>query len=337
MHATLQNLNSSIKQPNLNLQEEQLEIAFQLDGYSGPGTLILGQISGSYVSRMKLTDAKGRILFLYASVVVEKGLGIRINITTPYWIINKTGLPLVFRQEGVGTEAAGQFEEHERARMVAPLLFSFSDEEASRTLSVRVGSNVHVQGIAQWSQPFHLQPGVQVHRLRITLRDGRPDIVYLIGVTTRSARGRYRATTVVTLSPRYQLHNRSSCTLELAQRCFTTTVSHPDAQATYITAMPDCHMPFHWPRLDKDQLLCVRVIDVPNCMWSGGIIIDGNHSLTINIRDSGGKMHFLRVDVVLQESTYFIVFTDANTMPPPIRVDNFSEVPLTINQVSKNN
>ncbi|XP_044592109.1 vacuolar protein sorting-associated protein 13D isoform X2 [Cotesia glomerata] len=314
------------------IKEEQLEIAFQLDGYSGPGTLILGQISGSYVSRMKLTDAKGRILFLYASVVVEKGLGIRINITTPYWIINKTGLPLVFRQEGVGTEAAGQFEEHERARMVAPLLFSFSDEEASRTLSVRVGSNVHVQGIAQWSQPFHLQPGVQVHRLRITLRDGRPDIVYLIGVTTRSARGRYRATTVVTLSPRYQLHNRSSCTLELAQRCFTTTVSHPDAQATYITAMPDCHMPFHWPRLDKDQLLCVRVIDVPNCMWSGGIIIDGNHSLTINIRDSGGKMHFLRVDVVLQESTYFIVFTDANTMPPPIRVDNFSEVPLTINQ-----
>ncbi|XP_057336557.1 intermembrane lipid transfer protein Vps13D isoform X1 [Microplitis mediator] len=316
----------------INLQEEQLGIAFQLDGYSGSGTLTLGQTSGSYASRMKLTDAAGRILFLYAAVVVEKGAAVRINITAPYWIINKTGLPLVFRQEGVGTEAAGQFEEHERARMVAPLLFSFSDEEASRTLSVRVGTNVHPQGIAQWSQPFHLQPGVQVHRLRITLRDGRPDIVYLIGVATRAARGRYRATTVVTLSPRYQLHNRSSCTLELAQRCFTTTVSHPDAQATYITAMPDCHMPFHWPRLDKDQLLCVRVIDVPNCIWSGGIIIDGNHSLTINIRDTVGKMHFLRVDVVLQESTYFIVFTDANTMPPPIRVDNFSEVPLTINQ-----
>lgn len=98
--------------------------------------------------------------------------------------------------------------------------------------------------------------------------------------------------------------------------------------------MPDCHMPFHWPRLDKDQLLCVRVIDVSNCMWSGGIRLDGNHSLTINIRDTAGKMHFLRVDVVLQESTYFVVFTDADTMPPPIRVDNFSEVPLVINQVS---
>jgi len=97
--------------------------------------------------------------------------------------------------------------------------------------------------------------------------------------------------------------------------------------------MPDCHMPFHWPRLDKDLLLCVRIINVPKCVWSGGIRLDDNYSLTINVRDAIGKMYFLRVDVVLQEITYFIVFTDANTMPPPIRVDNFSEVALTVNQV----
>ncbi|KZC09178.1 Vacuolar protein sorting-associated protein 13D [Dufourea novaeangliae] len=315
--------------------EEQLEVTVQMDGYPGSGTMILPPNNGnSFTARLRLTDSSGRILFLHAAVNIEKGSAIQINITAPYWIINKTGLPLVFRQEGVGIEAAGQFEEHERARMVAPLLFSFSDEEASRTLSVRVGTSVHPQGIPQWSQHFHLQPGIQVHRLRISLRDGRPDIVYLISVATRTARGKYRATTVVTLSPRYQLHNKSTYTLELAQKCFTTTVSHPDAQATYIRTMPDCHMPFHWPRLDKDLLLCVRIIDVKDCMWSGGIRLDDNYSLTINIRDATGRMHFLRVDVVLQESTYFIVFTDADTMPPPIRVDNFSEVPLVVNQVT---
>lgn len=111
---------------------------------------------------MRLSDSAGRILYLHAAVVVEKGCAVRINITAPYWIINKTGLPLVFRQEGVGLEAAGQFEEHEKARMVAPLLFSFSDEEASRTLAVRVGTGVHPNGVSQWSQHFHLQLGVQV-------------------------------------------------------------------------------------------------------------------------------------------------------------------------------
>ncbi|XP_043601959.1 vacuolar protein sorting-associated protein 13D isoform X2 [Bombus pyrosoma] len=314
--------------------EEQLEITVQLDGYSGSGTMLLPPNTNSFTARLRLADSCGRILYLHAAVNIEKGSAIHINITAPYWIINKTGLPLVFRQEGVGIEAAGQFEENEKARMVAPLLFSFSDEEASRTLSVRIGTSVHPQGIPQWSQHFHLQPGIQVHRLRISLRDGRPDIVYLISVATRIARGKYRATTVVTLSPRYQLHNKSSSTLELAQKCFTTTISHPDAQSTYIKIMSNCHMAFHWPRLDKDLLLCVRNVDVKNCMWSGGIRLDDNYSLTINIRDSTGKMYFLRVDVVLQESTYFIVFTDADTMPPPIRVDNFSEVPLVVNQVT---
>lgn len=171
-----------------------------------------------------MSDSLGRILFLHAAVIVEKGSAIVINITAPYWIVNKTGLPLVFRQEGVGTEASGQFEEHEKARMVAPLLFSFSDEEASRSVAVRVGTGIHSYGIPQWSQPFHLQLGVQVQRLKVALRDGRPDVVYLIGVTTRAATGRYRATTVVTLSPRYQLHNRSSSTLEMAQKCFASTV-----------------------------------------------------------------------------------------------------------------
>lgn len=99
--------------------------------------------------------------------------------------------------------------------------------------------------------------------------------------------------------------------------------------------MPGCHMPFHWPRLDKDLLLCVRIIQVKDCLWSGGIKLDGNYSLTLNVRNNKGKMHFLRVDVVLQESTYFIVFTDADTMPPPIRIDNFAEVPLNVNQVSR--
>ena len=56
----------------------------------------------------------------------------------------------MFRQEGVPTEtAAGQFEEHEVARMVAPLLFSFADHEASPTVMARVGNGVHPEGIPQ--------------------------------------------------------------------------------------------------------------------------------------------------------------------------------------------
>lgn len=70
-------------------------------------------------------------------------------VWAPYWIVNKTGLPLVFRQEGVPEETAGQFAEHEVARMVAPLLFSYSDHDASPTVVARVGSGVHPEGVPQ--------------------------------------------------------------------------------------------------------------------------------------------------------------------------------------------
>lgn len=46
-------------------------------------------------------------------------------------------------------ESAGQFEEHEQARMLAPLLFSFSDQDASPTINARVGKKVIWDGTPQ--------------------------------------------------------------------------------------------------------------------------------------------------------------------------------------------
>lgn len=45
-------------------------------------------------------------------------------------MINNTGIPLVFKQDAVPHDMAGQFDEHEMARSLTPLLFSFSDRDA---------------------------------------------------------------------------------------------------------------------------------------------------------------------------------------------------------------
>jgi vacuolar protein sorting-associated protein 13D len=50
-------------------------------------------------------------------------------------------------------------------------------------------------------------------------------------------------------------------------------------------------------------------------------------------RDRDRRMHFLRVEIVLQDATYFIIFTDAETMPPPLRIDNFTQIDLDFHQV----
>lgn len=64
----------------------------------------------------------------------------QVSVSAAYWLVNRTGLPLVFRAEG-GGEAAGQFAEHELARMVAPLPFAFADGDGP-TVSARLGTSL---------------------------------------------------------------------------------------------------------------------------------------------------------------------------------------------------
>lgn len=63
-----------------------------------------------------------------------------------------------------------------------------------------------------------------MRRLKVHLNDNRPDMVYMIGIEIRPGRGRYRMTKIVTLTAHYQIYNKSSYKLQIAQRNFISTV-----------------------------------------------------------------------------------------------------------------
>ncbi|CAH0555796.1 unnamed protein product [Brassicogethes aeneus] len=313
--------------------DNDIKMEIMIENFSSSGTLVVpAQTYTDVSSRFYLKDIRGRKLYLSVLITPNVEAKLKITISAPYWIINKTGLPLVFRQSGSSSESAGQFEDHERARMASPLLFSFSDNDASPTINARVGNQVIKYGIPQWCSNFHVQKGTQVKKLYVTMQDGRPDKVFVIGLEVRLGKGKYRSTNIITISPRYQLYNTSSYELIFAQSCFIKNLSDPISRKSLLKAMPNSHMPFHWPKLEKEQLLCVSIQDIPQCCWSGGLKIDDNKSLHVNVRDSNGRVYFLRLEVVLQRATFFIIFSDADTMPPPIRIDNFSEVSIQFGQ-----
>lgn len=53
-------------------------------------------------------------------------------LQVPYWIVNKSGIPLIIKQEATNGIAAGQMEEHERAKDRNPLMFSFADDDCPK-------------------------------------------------------------------------------------------------------------------------------------------------------------------------------------------------------------
>lgn len=309
-------------------------VEFFLEGFPGTASLIMQPGSGAFEARIKLTDGRARPVHLSVKVDLRHGGAVRITAFAPYWIVNKTGLPILFKQEGEKVEAAGQHEEHELARMVAPLLFSFPERDSQLAVVARAGQGLHPEGTSRWCKQFYLQPGTTVRRLRVQPppHDKRPEWVYIVGIDVRQGRGRYRLTTVLTLSPRFQLYNQSLHKVQFSQHCLATSFQDPGAERTFLTAHPSSSLAFHWPRLDMDQLLCLRLLDVSGSQWTGGFLIERVDSFQVASRDRHGRASFLRVEISLTSSTYCIVITSADNFPPPFRVDNFSEVPIVFYQ-----
>ena len=320
-------------------------------------TLLAG--NSNFEAKLNLVDSQSRPLQLLAKVTSIYGGAIRVSIYARHWLVNKTGLPLVFRQEGTAVDAAGQEEENEVARLAAPLMFAFNDSMSetgsSSQLTMRIGNDLHKDYSPNWCRSFHLQPGSRVRKLSLNPADSRRvHRVYLIGIEVRTGKGRYRDTLIVTLSPRFQIHNQSPYKIQIAQQCFATTFHDLEAEATHLQAFPKSSLAFHWPRLDRDQLLCIRILDLPpaplpagassaslasmastasfassaaakvrpdntTTLWSGGMLMDNVDSFHVTVRDKSGRATFVRVEVSIIGATYCIVLADAANFPPPFR------------------
>ncbi|ELT97897.1 hypothetical protein CAPTEDRAFT_149660 [Capitella teleta] len=307
-----------------------IRFCIHLEGFqAGEDFTIPVGIQDQFVN-YEIKDFNDQLLELRVIIRIGIGGALKIFVAAPFWLVNKTGLPIIFKQEGCHKPAAAQYEEHEIARSVLPLLFSYSDREHKQYCIMRLGKGVHGPGTPTFrrSSKFTLDRGTGVMQLYASPADSRPDWVYNIGIDVRPGRGRYNTTHFITFAPRFQLDNKSRHKLAFAQR----HIAHgfdTSSPKEYLSAMPHSSLSFHWPRVDLDQLLCVQLMDKEKCRWSGGFCVDRVDSFHINMRGENNDCLFLRVDIMLQAATYFVVFSDAHDMPPPYRIDNFSEVPVT--------
>ncbi|KAK2491745.1 hypothetical protein MC885_013715 [Smutsia gigantea] len=310
---------------------QNIELGVSLENFPLCKELLIPPGTQNYTVRVRLYDVSRRQLDLTIRIVCRAEGSLKIFISAPYWLINKTGLPLIFRQDNAKTDAAGQFEEHELARSLSPLLFCYADKEQPNLCTMRIGRGTHPEGMPGWCQGFSLDGGSGVRALKVIQQGNRPGLIYNIGIDVKKGRGRYIDTCMVIFAPRYLLDNKSSHKLAFAQREFARGQGTANPEG-YISTLPGSSVVFHWPRNDYDQLLCVRLMDVPNCIWSGGFEVNKNNSFHINMRDTLGKCFFLRVEITLRGATYRISFSDTDQLPPPFRIDNFSKVPVIFTQ-----
>ncbi|CAF1602704.1 unnamed protein product [Rotaria magnacalcarata] len=286
-------------------------------------------------------DSIDRLLLVDVTIVCSIRHRLKISVSVPYVLLNKSGIPLIFKQEGSVNEVAGQSHEHELARNREPLLFSFSDQEAFHACVMKVGSGLHENddGRPIWSQRFSLEHGSSYRQLYVRSPHGSPDWIYYIGIDVRQGKGRLRRTNFIFLSTRYMISNQCSYDLSIAQRhivrAMLQTGDHSNLEQNCLHVLQHSNVAYHWPRSDLDQLLCVRVINnrqYRHVYWSGGIPINRVNAFHINLRYDNNQCLILRVQVIERGGTFFVVFMDSNQMPAPLRVKNLSDVPIQFYQ-----
>ncbi|WKX95651.1 hypothetical protein Q1695_012255 [Nippostrongylus brasiliensis] len=281
---------------------------------------------GQLVS-LRLHDANGRPLDMYGNVHIGTGGSISFSLWVPYWIVNKSGIPLILKQEATNGDAAGQMSEHERAKDRHPLMFSFADDGCPKMCVVRVGNGLAKEPnyVPRYSQKFALTPGVQALKLSV-VHESLPTLYYNIGVEVRAGTGRYKDTQVVLLTPRYLISNQSSYAISV---CHHDLV---DRASEHVHIASQCSLVWNENYEDCRQL-CVRRSDVRH--WSCPFRIDRIGSFHITMRDADETPRFVRVEVILNSAVFCVTFTDAEYYPAPIRIDNQSDVPVLYQQQSE--
>ncbi|CAF0789547.1 unnamed protein product [Rotaria sordida] len=335
----------SHREHTLNISEA-IDILFATDLYHMIKPLHVPSINDLNLmryhhQRIGFYDSIDRLLLVDVTIVCSIRHRLKISVSVPYVLLNKSGIPLIFKQEGSSNETAGQTHEHELARNREPLLFSFSDQEAFHACVMKVGSGLHKNndGRPIWSQRFTLEHGSSYRQLHVRSPHGSPDWIYYIGIDVRQGKGRLRRTNFIFLSTRYMISNQCSYDLSIAQRhivrAMLQTGDRSDLEQNCLHVLKHSNVAYHWPRSDLDQLLCVRVINnrqYKHVYWSGGIPINHVNAFHINIRYDNNQCLILRVQVIERGGTFFVVFMDSNQMPAPLRIKNLSDVPIQFYQ-----
>uniref|UniRef100_A0A0N5BT94 Ricin B-type lectin domain-containing protein n=1 Tax=Strongyloides papillosus TaxID=174720 RepID=A0A0N5BT94_STREA len=323
---------NTISLPNINV-DEPVALDITTDRLKSVESLELSRSSilklqTRYSKPIPITmvDEEKRKMIIYADISLSRNGSIIIVLWVTYWIVNKSGIPLIIRKNESFEDIAGQLLEHEQGNDKIPLMVSFNnDDEEVKRCNLRVGKSFlpDKNYFPEYSEPFKLTPGEQSLALHMK-HQNKPTLIYNVGIEVRQGTGRYKNTQVVIFSPRYLLINRSSYTIYL---------SHIDdiTFKRYNIIEPNSNLIWN-ESFEDNGMICIKRSDVK--YWSQPFRIDQVGSYFITMRDIDETPNFVRAETTLSNARFCITFSNTEFYPPPIQIINESSIPVLYQQVS---
>ncbi|KAI0639418.1 vacuolar protein sorting-associated protein 13 [Trametes polyzona] len=275
-------------------------------------------------NKLVLRDPNGRKLDLRLNYVhyPDSGGSFKVQVYSPYIVLNKTGLPFAVRtasaRVGSPAEIAGDTRQDVLAKPVPFLLSHPSDN--GKDFMFKLGEST-------WSQPISLDAPTAETRLVMPHQTQKTDEIH-VGLSWTEGLGKYKLTKVITLAPRFIVKNNFSQPLSFREH---GVVPHGLPPALN----PGEKRPLHFMRMGEEKLLTFAIPGL-NAQWSPPINLEdiGSVHFRLHAPEGDQRIKLLRADVKIEGPTIF-VFVDEATEGWPFTIENDSDHTFTLSQMDQ--
>ncbi|CAG8516340.1 7059_t:CDS:10 [Ambispora leptoticha] len=260
---------------------------------------------------LTLTDPEGlklNLRILYHEIP-DSGGAYKYTIYSPYVMINKTGLDMVFKSQSLlqsAKIAAGQGWRRQ-AHHAMPYMFSYPSEEIRNRALLKVGDS-------NWSRPLSFEAVGSFMEVVIPSAQRMEEIH--IGVSVQEGHQKYKHIKIVTFTPRFILKNNMNENLNFREPGSSNFVLLPskDRAALHFLKQGDL----------KQLTICYPGLSNP---WSAPFNINELGRVHVKLGKKDQEPGLIRTEILLEDATIFIIFSKEEGKWP-YRVENFSDADI---------
>lgn len=239
----------------------------------------------------------------------DSGGAFKVQVYSPYVLLNKTGLPINLATQSWSGQKGIAGLDNTRGPEVKPLMMSFPSADRKDKLLIKFGNS-------EWSRPLSMESVAGDFEVRVaTTIDGQssPEMArgtMHTGFSYTEGLGKYKLSKVITLTPRFLLRNDCGYPIKLRQyRTHMTTVMEPGKRTPWYT------FAFNAP---PQFVLAFDGISAP---WSAPINVADVGKMHVLVRQVEGPPKLIKVDTRLDGATVFLYFSE-ETGRWPLRLKN---------------
>ncbi|KAJ3917835.1 vacuolar protein sorting-associated protein 13 [Lentinula edodes] len=268
---------------------------------------------------LTLLDQSGRKLNLKLNYVryPDSGGAFKVQIYSPYLVMNKTGLPFGVKSARPNRavapqDVAGDTNTSERKDLS---LLSHASEQGHE-FTLKLGDSV-------WSKPISVEAPAAEIALVIPSQKQKTEEIH-VGISWTEGLGKYKLSKIITLTPRFILKNNLSEPISFRE--------HGVAPRDKSVISPGERCSLQFVRASPGKLLTIAYPGL-NAQWSPPFNIEDIGFVHLRLKapgDNPDQIRLIRVDVKIDGSTIFVHFSSAAGWP--FIIENGSDYTFSLSQ-----